>query len=134
MHARTPLLAAALLGAAGIVTGALGAHALDARLTAAGMRQAWETAVHFQLFHAAALVGLAGWLRPAPAGEAARRSLWVVRLWILGTILFSGSLYGLALGGPRLLGPVTPLGGLCLLGGWLCLAATALAPKSEYEL
>jgi uncharacterized membrane protein YgdD (TMEM256/DUF423 family) len=134
MHQKTPLLAAAVLGATGVVTGALGAHALDATLTANGMRQAWETAVHFQFFHAVALLGLAGWLRPAPLGEAARRSIWVVRLWLIGTVLFSGSLYGLALGGPRLLGPVTPVGGLCLLGGWLFLAATALAPKSEYDL
>ncbi len=131
MHARTPLLAASLLGATGIVTGALGAHALDAALAAGGMRQVWETAVHFHLFHAVALVGLAGWLRGAPAGPAARRGAWAARLWILGTLLFSGSLYGIALGGPRWLGPVTPLGGLSLLAGWLCLAGAALAPSAE---
>jgi len=131
MHARTPLLAAALLGAAGIVTGALGAHALDAALTARGMRQVWETAVQFHLLHAVALVGLAGWMRGLPAGAAARRAAWAARLWIIGAVLFSGSLYGIALGGPRLLGPVTPLGGLSLLAGWLCLAGAALAPSSE---
>jgi len=127
-------LAAGLLGAAGVITGALGAHALAPSLLARGMSQAWETAVHFHLFHALALLGLAGWLRPAPTGTAARRSVWVVRCWLVGTILFSGSLYLLALGGPRWLGPVTPLGGLCLLAGWICLVGMALSPRSEYDL
>jgi uncharacterized membrane protein YgdD (TMEM256/DUF423 family) len=134
MHQRTPLLAAGLLGAAGIVTGALGAHALSPYLAERGMTQVWETAVQFHLIHALALLGLAGWLRPAPTGTAARRSIWVVRCWFVGTILFSGSLYALALGGPRWMGPITPLGGLGLLLGWIFLIGVALAPRSEYDL
>jgi uncharacterized membrane protein YgdD (TMEM256/DUF423 family) len=127
-------LAAGLLGAAGIVTGALGAHALGPYLAGRGMSQVWETAVNFHLLHALALLALAGWLRPAPTGAAAQRSIWVVRCWLVGTVLFSGSLYLLALGGPRWLGPVTPLGGLSLLAGWIFLVGVALAPRSEYDI
>jgi uncharacterized membrane protein YgdD (TMEM256/DUF423 family) len=134
MHQRAPLVAAGVLGTAGIITGALGAHALNPYLAERGMTQVWETAVHFHFIHALALLGLAGWLRPAPTGAAARRSIWVVRCWVAGTILFSGSLYLLALGGPRWLGPVTPLGGLSLLAGWILLVSAALAPPSEYDI
>ena len=52
---------------------------------------------------------------------------WAVRLWAAGTVLFSGSLYALALGGPRWLGPVTPLGGAALIAGWVLAAAAAFA-------
>ncbi|HTU01958.1 MAG TPA: DUF423 domain-containing protein, partial [Candidatus Sulfotelmatobacter sp.] len=52
---------------------------------------------------------------------------WAVRLWIAGTALFSGSLYALALGGPRWLGPVTPVGGAALIAGWVLAAAAAVA-------
>jgi len=123
---RIALAWAGILGASGIVLGALGAHALKGALDAAGTRGAWETAVMFQLVHAAALLGFAGWLRaaPAPAGPCAA---WAARLMILGTLLFSGSLYGLAFGGPRWLGPATPLGGLALIAAWVLAALAALA-------
>ena len=110
---RIALAWAGTLGATGVVLGALGAHALKAALAAAGTRDTWETAVTFQLVHAAALLGFAGWLRPGPMPHG-RCAAWAVRLMVLGTLLFSGSLYGLAFGGPRWLGPATPLGGLCL--------------------
>ncbi len=87
----------------------------------------WETAVHYQLLHAVALAGAAGWLGAGTGGSGA----WAVRLWTAGVVLFSGSLYGLALGGPRWLGPVTPLGGVFLIGGWVCLAAVAFSVKSD---
>jgi uncharacterized membrane protein YgdD (TMEM256/DUF423 family) len=124
MQHRTPLAWAGVLGAAGVALGAFGAHALKDTLQAAGTRDAWETAVRFQLLHAAALLGLAAWLRAAPA--PARAIAWAARLWAAGTLLFSGSLYLLALGGPRWLGPVTPLGGLSLIAGWIALAFAAL--------
>jgi len=126
MHHRVALAWAGILGAAGVAAGAFGAHALRATLAAAGMRETWETAVRFQLVHAAALLGLAGWLRPSP-GPDGRCAAWAGRLWVAGTALFSGSLYALALGGPRWLGPVTPLGGAALIAGWLFAAAAALA-------
>jgi uncharacterized membrane protein YgdD (TMEM256/DUF423 family) len=117
---------AGILGATGVVLGALGAHPLKAALEAAGKRDTWETAVTFQLVHAAALLGFAGWLRPPPA-QPGRCASWAVRLMVLGTLLFSGSLYGLAFGGPRWLGPATPLGGLCLIAAWALAAIAALA-------
>jgi len=105
------------LGATGVALGAFGAHGLKNTLEAAGMTEVWKTASHYQLLHAAALLGLAAWMRAGkdPAGP---RATWAVRLWATGTVLFAGSLYALALGGPRWLGPVTPLGGICLILGW----------------
>jgi uncharacterized membrane protein YgdD (TMEM256/DUF423 family) len=123
---RTPLLWAGLLGSTGVILGALGAHALKAQLAAAGTHDAWETAVSFQLVHACALLGFAGWLRPAGA-PVGRCAAWSVRLFVLGTLLFSGSLYGLSFGGPRWLGPATPLGGLSLIAAWALAAGAALA-------
>jgi uncharacterized membrane protein YgdD (TMEM256/DUF423 family) len=85
--------------------------------------------VHFHLFHAVALVGLAGWVRAGAGGVAGKRAGWAVRCWIVGTLLFSGSLYALAFGAaPHWVGPVTPLGGLFLLAGWIFAAAAAVAP------
>jgi uncharacterized membrane protein YgdD (TMEM256/DUF423 family) len=134
MHQRFPLLAAGVLGATGVALGALGTHFLAAFLDAHGMREVWETAVRYQLFHALALLGLAGWLRPLPTGIAAQRAVRAARCWTAGTVLFSGSLYGLACGGPHWLGPVTPLGGVALIAGWAYAAGAAVAPRSEYDI
>ena len=124
MHHRSALLWAGILGATGVIMGAFGAHALRETLQEAGHRDAWETASKYQLLHAAALLGFAGWLRtsPSPTSPAAR---WAPRLWVAGTLLFSGSLYALSLGGPRWLGPVTPLGGAALIAGWVAVAWSA---------
>ena len=126
MHHRSALVWAAVLGGTGVVLGAFGAHALKGTLELGGHRDTWETASRYQILHAATLLGFAGWLRASttPPGRAA---MWAPRLWILGTLLFSGSLYALCLGGPRWLGPVTPLGGVSLIAGW---TAAALAARS----
>ena len=124
MHQRSALAWAGVLGASGVVLGAFGAHALKEALERAGTREAWETASRYQLVHAAALMGLAGWLR-APGNTPGGCAPWAVRLWVLGTLLFCGSLYGLALGGPRWLGPVTPVGGAALIAGWVLAACAA---------
>lgn len=123
-----PLLAAGLLGLTGIALGAFGAHALKATLMERGMTTAWETAVKYHLLHAVALVALAAWARAAgPETDAgARLPAWITRLWAAGVVLFSGSLYWLALGGPRWLGPVTPVGGIVLMVGWLLVVVAAL--------
>ncbi len=90
-----------IFGITGIVFGAFGAHALNAILLERGTRGAWETAVFYHLLHAATLFGLAAWHhREAPSAN--RNGLvWAGRCWTAGIILFSGSIYGLALGGPR---------------------------------
>jgi len=127
MNPRFPLQAAGLFGATGVGLGAFGAHALHGFLATQGTLGTWETAVHYQLLHAVALLAAAVGLR---SGEA-RALAWAVRAWSAGIMLFSGSLYLLALGGPRWLGPVTPLGGLGLIAGWLCVAAAASPDKKN---
>lgn len=134
MHQRFPLLSAGVLGATGVAFGAAGAHPLAGTLAARGGREIWETAVHYQLIHAVALLGLAGWMKPPPTGAAARRAIMAVRCWLAGVILFSGSLYLLAAGLPHWLGAVTPLGGLILVAGWGYVAGAAIAPPSEYDI
>jgi uncharacterized membrane protein YgdD (TMEM256/DUF423 family) len=103
--ARFNLIAAGLLGFTGVALGAFGAHALKDTLAANGMTSTWQTAVLYHLIHAVALLAFTGWT-------------WVGRCWIAGILLFSGSLYALALGGPKFLGPITPLGGAAFLAGW----------------
>ena len=127
---RFPLLAAGILGLVGVAIGAFGAHALRVTLMERGMMQAWETGSRYHLFHAIALLGVAAWARNDVAEPAGRLALWVARLWSIGIVLFSGSLYWLALGGPRWLGPVTPLGGVALMAGWLLLVIAAFARRS----
>ncbi len=98
----------------GVSAGAFGAHALKTRLTPE-LLLVFETGVRYQLIHALALlaVGIAAVHRPS-----GRWSI-PVGLFTAGTVLFSGSLYALALSGVRWLGAVTPLGGVCFLVGWL---------------
>lgn len=109
------LLSAALLGASGVTLGAFGAHGLRARLTPEQLGS-WQTAVEYHLLHSVALLALALY------ANATGRSVGLTAgLWTAGIVLFAGSIYGLVLDGPRWLGPVTPLGGLCLIFGWLSL-------------
>lgn len=106
---------AAGLAAAGVVLGALGAHGqLHDRLVARGSLGTWETAVFYHLIHAIALWALA----PRFPGRAPAAA-WCL---LSGLLLFSGSLYVLALARVPALGPVTPLGGLAFIAGWVALA------------
>lgn len=124
MSTRIPQLLAAILGLSGVGLGAFGAHALRPRLNASGHLETWQTAVQYHLIHAVAVLAAALFIRFAgAAGRDAghndlRRAAWC---WTAGVFLFSGSLYWLSLGGPRWLGPVTPLGGVFLLAGWAML-------------
>jgi uncharacterized membrane protein YgdD (TMEM256/DUF423 family) len=127
MNSRTCLLAAGIFGASAVILGAFGAHALHALLSERGSRDIWETAVQFHLLHAIALLALGSSQRWGLAGPGARRARAAMRCWSAGIVLFSGSLYGLAAGGPRWLGPVTPLGGLALIAGWIWILAAAMA-------
>jgi uncharacterized membrane protein YgdD (TMEM256/DUF423 family) len=112
-----PMLAGAVLGGLGVILGAFGAHALKASL-AADKLAIFEVGVRYQLIHALALLAVGLALRTTD-GALLRAA---GPLFVGGVILFSGSLYGIALGGPSWLGPVTPLGGLLLIGGWVLLA------------
>lgn len=110
----------AVLGAVGVAAGAFGAHALRIRV-APEMLAVFETGVRYHLVHVLALLA-AGWAAarwPSPAVTAAG---W---LFVAGILLFSGSLYALALTGVRALGLVTPVGGLAFIVGWIALAWAA---------
>jgi uncharacterized membrane protein YgdD (TMEM256/DUF423 family) len=117
---RTYAVAGAISGFIAVAAGAFGAHALRARLEPE-MLQVFETGARYQMYHALAL------LAAALVANESNRSLacWAGRLFLTGTVLFSGSLYALALSGVRGLGAVTPLGGVAFLAGWFCLAAAA---------
>lgn len=98
-----------------VAAGAFGAHALRARLTPE-MLAVFETGARYQMYHALALL-VTAWA----AGDGNRCATWAGRLFIAGTILFSFSLYALALSGVRVLGAITPFGGVAFLAGWVAL-------------
>jgi uncharacterized membrane protein YgdD (TMEM256/DUF423 family) len=112
------VFAATLAGASSVALGAFGAHALRDMLDERSLA-AWRTAVDYQLWHALALLatGLLARDRPSSPLRVA------VVAFALGIVLFCGSLYALALGAPRALGAVTPLGGIAFIAGWIALGA-----------
>jgi uncharacterized membrane protein YgdD (TMEM256/DUF423 family) len=103
-----------------VAAGAFGAHGLKARLSPE-MLAVFETGARYQMYHALALVA-AAWAAARWPGAAAT---WAGGLFVAGTVLFSGSLYALALTGVRWLGAVTPVGGVAFLAGWAALAWAA---------
>jgi uncharacterized membrane protein YgdD (TMEM256/DUF423 family) len=112
----------ALSGLISVAAGAFGAHALKERL-AADLLLIFETAARYQMYHALALVlvGVLALRGGLPERVSAPLQL-AGALFVVGTVLFSGSLYVLSLSGQRWLGAITPLGGLAFLAGWLALA------------
>jgi uncharacterized membrane protein YgdD (TMEM256/DUF423 family) len=116
-------LLGSILAFSAVLLGAFGAHALKETLSAYDSVQTWETAVRYQMWHAIALILLSmiSLTQPMPK--------MIGPCFTIGTLLFSGSLYGLALDGPKWLGPVTPLGGLALMIGWLLLAYSCFKNK-----
>lgn len=105
----------------GVLLGAFGAHGLKSTLTEEG-KAIWQTAVLYHLVHGLALLAV-GWLATLKPHDALiPRAGW---LFALGLLLFSGSLYLLAVTGLKKLGMITPLGGLAFLAGWACLALSA---------
>lgn len=120
MKERIFFLAGAVSGFLGVALGAFGAHALKARLSAE-FAAIFETGVRYQMYHALALLAVA-WAVSAHQSQSAQAAGW---LFIAGSAIFSGSLYLLVFTGTKTWGAVTPLGGLCLLAGWLCLALSA---------
>ena len=109
-----------LSGFIGVALGAFGAHALKSRLDP-DLLATFEVGVRYQMYHAFALLAVA-WAQTRWPGAVLNASGW---LFVAGTLLFSGSLYVLSLTGEKWLGAVAPVGGLALLGGWLCLAWAA---------
>jgi uncharacterized membrane protein YgdD (TMEM256/DUF423 family) len=113
-------LGAAMSGLA-VAAGAFGAHALRARLEP-GDLLVFETGARYQMYHGLALIA-AGWVAERWPGPLASAAGWC---FLLGIVLFSGSLYALTLSGVRALGAITPIGGVCFLAGWACLALAVL--------
>jgi uncharacterized membrane protein YgdD (TMEM256/DUF423 family) len=120
---------AGLMGVTGVALGAFGAHALRESLLQRQTVSLWQTAVLYHLVHTVALLALTGW-KADSAGRLPPAIAAAAYCWMGGIALFAGSLYGLALGGPRLLGPVTPAGGLLLLAGWVLVMIGGLRPPA----
>jgi uncharacterized membrane protein YgdD (TMEM256/DUF423 family) len=114
------VLIGAGLGFLGVALGAFGAHALKGKVDA-DMLAVFETGVRYQFYHALALL-IVGWACAHWTSPAITAAGW---LFVAGTALFSGSLYALALTGIKVLGAITPVGGVCFLAGWACLAWAA---------
>ena len=117
MSSGRTLAIAGLLLALATAGGAFGAHPLKAHLTAERL-QLWDTAVRYHFFQALGLIGVGLTLRSIDSGALRAAAALIAG----GIVLFSGSLYALALGAPRPLGLLTPLGGLAWIGGWLLYA------------
>ena len=118
---RVFLICGALFGFLAVALGAFGTHGLKGRLEPKQL-EIFEVAVRYQMYHALALLGVA-W---ASSRWPGRLTAWAGRLMVGGIVVFSGSLYLLCLTATPAWGAVTPLGGLALMGGWLCLAWSAM--------
>ena len=116
------LRSAAFLGSSGVGAGAFGAHALKSTLEKQknGLEN-WKTAVMYQLIHATAILALS--VLSANSTKISAKCLKAGKLMGFGTVLFSGSIYGLTLnvGPKKVLGPITPIGGLLMISGWVVL-------------
>lgn len=117
---RTWFVLGSLLAAVAVAAGAFGAHGLENRLSADDM-DTYQTAARYHIYHALALLAVS-YAAQRFGGGLVTASGW---LFVAGIILFSGALYILALSGIKVLGAVAPIGGLCFLAGWACLAIAA---------
>jgi len=117
---RRLLVAGGILGALGVAAGAFGAHGLK-QIASPDELAIFETGARYHLVHALATVA-AAWAAGRFPGRASTLAGW---LFVAGVTVFSGTLYAMALGGPRWLGAITPLGGTALVAGWIGLALAA---------
>jgi uncharacterized membrane protein YgdD (TMEM256/DUF423 family) len=118
---RTFTFIAGVNGFLAVVLGAFGAHGLKGRLTPDNI-EVWDVGARYHLIHAVALLGVALLIGLLGDSKWLRCAGW---LFTTGIILFSGSLYVLAVTGVGTVGAVTPFGGLCFLAGWICIAIAA---------
>ncbi|WP_394342980.1 DUF423 domain-containing protein [Rufibacter latericius] len=113
---KTILILGALLSGLGVMIGAFGAHGLAKLLTETGRTDTFETAVKYQMYHALGLLLVGVLMTQFPAATGMRLS---AICFLIGILIFSGSLYILCLTGIKWMGAITPIGGLFLIGGWL---------------
>ena len=117
MNSSVAVRIAAVMGFLAVAMGAFGAHSLNAILKANDQVANWNTGAHYHLVHAVAMLAVA---------LAAPGRVWAWRLWLIGILLFSGSLYTIGLTNLRILGAfVTPVGGIFLMAGWAALTVKA---------
>lgn len=121
MHGWGWMRVGAVLGFLAVAFGAFGAHGLKARLDGLGTAASFQTAVQYHMYHALALLAL-GMIAVFRPGTAVTVAGWS---FLLGVLVFSGSLYVLSLTGLKWLGAITPIGGLAMLVGWAALAVAA---------
>lgn len=125
------IIAAAIFGGLGVALGAFGAHGLEKVTSNEKILQGFRTGVQYQLYHALALLAVAILFDKLPV----KVLKWAGYFFIAGIILFSGSLFLLTFlkiqesNAIKLVGPVTPLGGLCFIAGWLFLLLAVLRKK-----
>lgn len=112
---------ATILGGLGVVLGAFGAHTLESRISR-DLLDTFEIGVRYHFYHALALMGVAMAIGRWPGSNLPVIAGW---LFVAGILVFSGSLYILALTGVRWLGAITPIGGAAFIAGWVCLALAA---------
>jgi len=126
LGSRLFLAAGSILAGLSVAAGAFGSHALGDRLSDRAL-EIFETAARYQMYHALGLLAIGIWLSQIEGG----RSLLLTAggAFIVGILVFSGSLYALSLTGVKLLGAITPLGGAAFLLGWGCLAIAAFTLK-----
>jgi len=121
MMSQLLIIIAAIYGAVAVALGAFAAHGLKSRLSEQ-LLTVFQTGVTYQFYHTLALLLAGLWLRFAPSPWVAAAGIF----WALGVVLFSGSLYALALTSIKWFGPITPLGGLLFILGWICLLVGAV--------
>ena len=112
---------AAILGGLGVALGAFGAHTLESRISR-DLLEIFEIGVRYHFYHALALIAVVVAIGRWPGSNLPVIAGW---LFVAGVLIFSGSLYILALTGIRWLGAITPIGGVALIAGWVCLALAA---------
>lgn len=117
---RTWILLGAFSGFLAVATGAFGAHGLADKLEPKALA-VFHTGAQYQMYHALALIGLGAWASSHPSAPTSLAG-WS---FVAGTVLFSFSLYALALSGVKILGAITPFGGMAFLIGWIAFAWTA---------
>jgi uncharacterized membrane protein YgdD (TMEM256/DUF423 family) len=125
MNQRTSLIWGAIMGGVAVAIGAFGAHALKPALTAAGREDTFELAVRYQFYHALALLATGIVSRYMQSKQLKIAGLF----FLLGILIFSGSLYVLSLTGITWLGAITPIGGICFLVGWGLLVSAFIRRK-----
>ncbi|WP_291784405.1 DUF423 domain-containing protein [Cecembia sp.] len=122
MKKHTFIQISAILGALAVGIGAFGAHGLQPLLEANARVATFETAVQYHFYHALAMLAISIWYSMSPEKKALK---WAMGLFLIGILIFSGSLYILSLSGITWLGAITPIGGVAFIIAWITIIFAA---------